>query len=214
MFTFCIVFGILLNYTKSRTRMSTDALIGVFLSISLAIGASLVLFVSARVNTHILESVMFGSILTVNDLDMNVLLAVAAITLLVGLPLYNRMLLASLNASLAQVRGVQVQLIEYVFIVLVTIITVACVKIIGAVLVEALLLIPAAAARNLSRGLGSFVYNTMIISTLSCFGGILIPMQYDIPVPSGGAIVLVAAAFFIITTIIRNVIPGFKEAKM
>jgi len=214
MFTFCIVFGILLNYTKSRTRMSTDALIGVFLSISLAIGASLVLFVSARVNTHILESVMFGSILTVNDLDMNVLLAVAAITLLVGLPLYNRMLLASLNASLAQVRGIKVQLIEYVFIVLVTIITVACVKIIGAVLVEALLLIPAAAARNLSRGLGSFVYNTMIISTLSCFGGILIPMQYDIPVPSGGAIVLVAAAFFIITTIIRNVIPGFKEAKM
>lgn len=214
MFSFCIVFGILLNYTKSRTRMSTDALIGVFLSISLAIGASLVLFVSARVNTHILESVMFGSILTVNDLDMNVLLAVAAITLLVGLPLYNRMLLASLNASLAQVRGVQVQLIEYVFIVLVTIITVACVKIIGAVLVEALLLIPVAAARNLSRGLGSFVYNTMIISTLSCFGGILIPMQYDIPVPSGGAIVLVAAAFFIITTIIRNVIPGFKEAKM
>jgi zinc transport system permease protein len=214
MFSFCIVFGIVLNYTKSRTRMSADALIGVFLSISLAIGASLVLFVSARVNTHILESVMFGSILTVNDLDMNVLLIVSVITVLVGLPLYNRMLLASLNASLAQVRGIQVQAIEYVFIVLVTIITVACVKIIGAVLVEALLLIPAAAARNLSRGLGSFVYTTMIIATLSCFGGILIPMQWDIPVPSGGAIVLVAAAFFVVTTIIRNLMPGFKEAKI
>jgi len=214
MFSFCIVFGIVLNYTKSRTRMSADALIGVFLSISLAIGASLVLFVSARVNTHILESVMFGSILTVNDLDMNVLLVVTVITVIVGLPLYNRMLLASLNASLAQVRGIQVQAIEYVFIVLVTIITVACVKIIGAVLVEALLLIPAAAARNLSRGLGSFVYTTMIIATLSCFGGILIPMQWDIPVPSGGAIVLVAAGFFVVTTIIRNLIPGFKEAKI
>ena len=214
MFSFCIVFGIVLNYTKSRTRMSSDALIGVFLSISLAIGASLVLFVSARVNTHILESVMFGSILTVNDLDMNVLLVVTVITVIVGLPLYNRMLLASLNASLAQVRGIQVQAIEYVFIALVTIITVACVKIIGAVLVEALLLIPAAAARNLSRGLGSFVYNTMIIATLSCFGGILIPMQWDIPVPSGGAIVLVAAAFFVVTTLIRNLVPGFKEAKI
>ena len=111
-------------------------------------------------------------------------------------------------------RGIQVQAIEYVFIVLVTIITVACVKIIGAVLVEALLLIPAAAARNLRRGLGSFVYTTMIIATMSCFGGILIPMQWDIPVPSGGAIVLVAAAFFIVTTIMRNVVPGFKEAKM
>ncbi len=214
MFSFCIVFGIVLNYTKSRTRMSSDALIGVFLSISLAIGASLVLFVSARVNTHILESVMFGSILTVNDLDMNVLLVVTVITVIVGLPLYNRMLLASLNASLAQVRGIQVQAIEYVFIALVTIITVACVKIIGAVLVEALLLIPAAAARNLSRGLGSFVYNTTIIATLSCFGGILIPMQWDIPVPSGGAIVLVAAAFFLVTTLVRNLVPGFKEAKI
>lgn len=214
MFSFCLLFGIVLNYVKPRTRMSADALIGVFLSISLAVGASLVLYVSARVNTHILESVMFGSILTVNDLDMNVLLVITVITVAVGLPLYNRMLLGSLNPSLAQVRGINVQAIEYVFIVLVTLITVACVKIIGAVLVEALLLIPAAAARNLCRGLGSFVYTTMILATISCIGGILIPMQWDIPVPSGGAIVMVAASFFILTTIIRNVVPGFKEAKI
>jgi zinc transport system permease protein len=214
MFSFCLLFGIVLNYTKPRTRMSADALIGVFLSISLAVGASLVLFVSAKVNTHILESVMFGSILTVSDLDMNVLLVVTVITAVVGLPLYNKMLLGSLNASLAQVRGVKVQLIEYIFIVLVTLITVACVKIIGAVLVEALLLIPAAAARNLCRGLGSFVYTTMIIATLSCIGGILIPMIWDLAVPSGGAIVMLAAIFFIVTTLIRNVIPGFKEAKL
>src|SRR5690606_4273413 len=209
-----LVFGILLNYTKTRTRLSTDALIGVFLSISLAVGASLVLFVSARVNTHILESVMFGSILTVNDLDMNVLLAVTAITVAVGLPLYNRTLLGSLNQSLAQVRGVNVQAIEYIFIIMVTLITVACVKIIGAVLVEALLLIPAAAARNLTRELGSFVYTAMIIATLSCLGGILIPMQWDIPVPSGGAIVIVAALFFIATTVLRSVLPGFREARI
>jgi zinc transport system permease protein len=214
MFSFCLLFGIVLNYVKPRTKMSADALIGVFLSISLAVGASLVLYVSARVNTHILESVMFGSILTVNDLDMNVLLVVTVITVAVGLPLYNKMLVGSLNPSLAQVRGINVQAIEYVFIVLVTLITVACVKIIGAVLVEALLLIPAAAARNLCRGLGSFVYTTMILATISCVGGILIPMQWDIPVPSGGAIVMVAAGFFILTTIARNVVPGFREAKL
>ena len=214
MFSFCLLFGILLNYTKARTKMSSDALIGVFLSISLALGASMLLFVSARVNTHILESIMFGSILTVNDLDMNVLLTVTVITLIVGLPLYNRMLLGSLNASLAQVRGINVQAVEYIFIILVTIITVACVKIIGAVLVEALLLIPAAAARNICRSLGSFVYTTMATATTSCILGILVPMQWDIPVPSGGAIVLVAAAFFILTTILRTVLPGFREAKL
>src|SRR5690606_14594184 len=65
MFAFCILFGLVLNYTKGRTRLSSDTLIGVFLSISLAVGASLLLFVSARVNTHILEAVLFGSVLTV-----------------------------------------------------------------------------------------------------------------------------------------------------
>jgi zinc transport system permease protein len=214
LFSFCILFGILLNYTKGRTRMSSDVLIGVFLSISLALGASLLLFVSARVNTHILESILFGSILTVNDLDMNVLLVVAAITVAVGLPLYNRMLLASLNPALAQVRGVNVQAIEYIFIILVTILTVACVKIVGAVLVEALLLIPAATARNLCRTLRSFVYTTMAIATVCCIAGILVPMQWDIPVPSGGAIVLVAAVFFVISTILRSVLPGFREARL
>lgn len=214
LFSFCILFGILLNYTRSRTRMSSDVLIGVFLSISLALGASLLLFVSARVNTHILESILFGSILTVNDLDMNVLLVVAVITAAVGLPLYNRMLLASLNPQLAQVRGVNVQAIEYVFILLVTILTVACVKIVGAVLVEALLLIPAATARNLCRSLRSFVWVTMAISTLCCIVGILVPMQWDIPVPSGGAIVLVAAAFFVLSVILRAILPGFREARL
>jgi zinc transport system permease protein len=214
MFSFCLLFGIVLNYTRPRTRLSADALIGVFLSISLAVGASLVLYVSARVNTHILESVMFGSILTVSDLDMDVLLVVTLITLAAGLPLYNKMLLGSLNASLAQVRGVNVQAVEYVFIVLVTLITVACVKIIGAVLVEALLLIPAAAARNLCRTLRSFVWTTMLLATLSCIGGIWIPMQWDIPVPSGGAIVMLAAVFFIVTTLIRNLVPGFREARL
>ena len=214
MFSFCIAFGILLNYTKGRTKMSSDTLIGVFLSISLALGASLILFVSARVNTHILESVLFGSILTVNDLDMNILLVVTVITLALGIPLYNRMMVSSLNQSLAHVRGIKVDALEYIFVILLTIITVACVKIIGAILVEALLLIPAAAARNISRNLKSFVWMTVLISTLSCIGGILIPMQWDLPLPSGGAIVLVAAIFFILTTLLKGILPVFREARM
>lgn len=214
MFSFCIAFGILLNYTKGRTKMSSDTLIGVFLSISLALGASLILFVSARVNTHILESVLFGSILTVNDLDMNILLVVTVITLALGIPLYNRMMVSSLNQSLAHVRGIKVDALEYIFVILLTIITVACVKIIGAILVEALLLIPAAAARNISRNLKSFVWMTVLISTLSCIGGILIPMQWDLPLPSGGAIVLVAAIFFILTTSLKGILPAFREARM
>jgi zinc transport system permease protein len=214
MFSFCILFALFLNFSKNRTKMSSDTLIGVFLSISLAIGATALLWVSARVNTHILDTVMFGSILTVNDTDMSVLLATAIIAALVALPLYNQMLLASLNPSLAHVRGINVRLLEYVFVLLVTILTVACVKIVGAVLVEALLLIPAAAARNLNRTIRGFVAWSIIFSTASCLIGIYAPMRWDLPVPSGGAIILTAAIIFVLTMVIRMALPRYREASI
>jgi zinc transport system permease protein len=214
MFSFCLLFGLFLNFTRNRTKMSSDTLIGVFLSISLAIGATALLWVSAKVNTHILDTVMFGSILTVNDTDISVLLVTTALTAAVALPLYNHMLLASLNPSLAHVRGVRVHLLEYVFVLLITILTVACVKIIGAVLVEALLLIPAAAARNLNRSIRGFVWWSIIFASVSCIAGIYVPMRYDLPVPSGGAIILSAAAIFLITLLIRMAVPRYREASV
>jgi zinc transport system permease protein len=214
MFSFCLLFGLFLNFARNRTKMSSDTLIGVFLSISLAIGATALLWVSAKVNTHILDTVMFGSILTVNDTDITVLLVTAVVTAGTALPLFNHMLLASLNPSLAHVRGIRVHLLEYVFVLLVTILTVACVKIIGAVLVEALLLIPAAAARNLNRSIKGFVWWSIIFSTVSCLAGIYAPMRYDLPVPSGGAIILTGAAIFIVTMIIRMTVPRFREASI
>jgi zinc transport system permease protein len=214
MFSFCILFGLLLNFSKNHTKMSSDTLIGVFLSISLAIGATALLWVSARVNTHILDTVMFGSILTVDDTDITVLLVTTVLTLLIALPLYNQMLLASLNPSLAHVRGVKVKWLEYAFVLLLTILTVACVKIIGAVLVEALLLIPAAAARNLNRSLKGFVLWSIVFSTASCLIGVWAPMRFELPVPSGGAIILTAALIFLVTMIIRMTVPRFREANI
>ena len=178
MFGFCLLFALTLKYTQHRTTLPNDTLIGVFLSISLAVGASLLLFVSAKINTHVMESVLFGSILAVDHTDMNVLLGVSALCAVIGLPLYNAMLLASLNPSLAHARGVPVRVVEYLFVVLVTLVTVACLKIIGAVLVEALLLIPAAAARNISRSLPVLVTLAALIATFSCVVGILVPMQF------------------------------------
>ncbi|MGD8340080.1 MAG: metal ABC transporter permease [Gammaproteobacteria bacterium] len=212
MFSFCILFGLLLNFSKNNTKMSSDTLIGVFLSISLAIGATALLWVSARVNTHILDTVMFGSILTVDDTDITVLLVTTLITASIALPLYNKMVLASLNPSLAHVRGIKVKWLEYVFVLLLTILTVACVKIIGAVLVEALLLIPAAASRNLNRSIKGFVVWSIVFSTISCVVGVYAPMRFDLPVPSGGAIILTAALIFLITMGIRMTVPRFREA--
>ncbi len=214
MFGFCLIFGIVLKYTQHRSSLSNDTLIGVFLSISLALGASLLLFVSAKINTHIMEAVLFGSVLTVDDTDINILILTTIACAAIGGPLYNKTMLAALNGSLAAARGIKVKTLDYIFVIMITVVTVACVKIVGAVLVEALLLIPAAAARNVSRSLKGFVIGSMVISTISCLAGIIIPMQYDLPLPSGGAIILCSAIFFLITIVARAIFPQFRTARL
>ncbi|WP_419784053.1 metal ABC transporter permease [Maridesulfovibrio sp.] len=212
LFGFCILFGLLMNYTRNRTRMSSDTVIGVFLSISLAVGACVLLYVTGKVNMHVLDNILFGSILTVNNTDINVLAVICLLCVAVCLPMFNKILLASFNPSLAHVRGINVKLVDYIFILIITVITVAALKIVGAVLVEALFIIPAAAARNISRSMRGFFFYSMLFATLSCLLGVVIPMQYQIPVPSGGAIIIVAAFFFAVTSLLRTVLPSFREA--
>lgn len=210
LFGYCLLFGVLLNYLRNRTGLSPDTLIGVFLSVSLALGGSLLLLLSGRVNIHILENVLFGSVLTVNGQDIAVLSVVAALVVATALPLYNRMMLASFNPQLAAVRGVRVKLLDYLFVVLVTIVTVASVKVIGAILVGALLVIPAAAARLLSQSLRGFFWLSVAIATVSTLAGILVPIEFGLPVPSGAAIILFAGAMFAIAALLRGMVPALR----
>ena len=101
-----------------------------------------------------------------------------------------------------------------VLVLLLTILTVACVKIVGAVLVEALLLIPAAAARNLNRSIRGFVWWSIVFSTVACLVGIYAPMRWDLPLPSGGAIILAAAMIFVVTLVLRMPLPRYREASL
>lgn len=210
LFGYCLLFGILLNYLRNRTGLAPDTLIGVFLSVSLAIGASLLLILAGRINIHILENVLFGSVLTVNGQDLAVLALVALLTLGLALPLYNRIMLASFNPQLASVRGVAVKRLDYLFVLLVALVTVAAVKVIGAILVGALLVIPAAAARLLSQSLKGFFWLSVAIATLSTLAGILLPITFDLPIPSGAAIIIVAGIAFALAAIARGTLPQLK----
>jgi hypothetical protein len=83
-------------------------------------------------------------------------------------------------------------------------------KVIGAILVGALLLIPAAAARLVSHSLKGFFCVSVAIATLATQAGILLPVQFDLPVPSGAAIILAAGICFLLAALARSVVPAFK----
>ena len=210
LFGYCLLFGILLNYLRNRTGLAPDTLIGVFLSVSLAVGASLLLVLAGKINIHILENVLFGSVLTVNAQDLAVLALVSLLVLGLALPLYNRIMLASFNPQLASVRGVAVKPLDYLFVMLVSLVTVAAVKVIGAILVGALLVIPAAAARLLSQSLKGFFWLSVLIATCSTLAGIFLPIALELPVPSGAAIIMVAGLAFAIAAIARGPLPSLK----
>ncbi|USD67106.1 metal ABC transporter permease [Vibrio sp. SCSIO 43136] len=203
LFCFCMVFALLLHFVRNRTHVPYDTLVGVFLALALAVGAALLMYVARKVNVHMLENVLFGSILTVTDFDLAILALSCLVILLVLIPTYNRILLACISPDIAKVRGYAVSFFDYLFVLMITLVTIASVKIIGAVLVGALLLIPGATARLVTRSMGQFVVVSAVLATAACLIGTLIPMELKLPIPSGASIIMVSASFFLLATAYR-----------
>lgn len=207
LFSFAILFAIFLNFSKNHSGMSNDTLIGVFMATSLAVGSSLMLYVTQKkgLDFHTLNNYLFGDIYALTYKDMTNLLATGIFTLTLGIFVYNRVIISGLNSSLAKVRKVPVIIVDYFFVILIALITVASVKIVGAVLVEALLVIPAASAANVSRSLRGFTIWSILFATTAALCGVLIPAEFELNIPSGGTIIVTSAIIFIITLYIKMI---------
>ena len=203
-FSYSILFGILIIYTKTKTDIASDTLIGIFLAVSIAVGASLLTYTAGTINPHIIENILFGSILTIEKIDIYILITITILVFIILYPCYNKLLLISLNPSIALARKINIKFYEYLFIILLSITTIGAIKIVGSILVEALLLIPTAAAKNLSHSMKDFVRYSILFSTLSCILGITLPAYLTVPIPSGAAVILCSTIIFIISIIIKK----------
>jgi len=201
MFGFCLLATLAMVYVKRRATLPPDTLIGVFHALTLGLGLCLLVALTRQFNVHQVESVLFGSLLTVTDAD---LLMLVAIGLLVGVLLvreYNHLLLDSLNRSVANVAGARSIYLEYFFAVLLTLSIVVSLKIIGALLVEALVVVPAAAARNVAHGTRSYLLWSIAVAFFAGAGGLAVSTKFL--VPTGGAVVLAVSAIFFVTLAVR-----------
>lgn len=208
LFSFCMIFALVLHFVRNRTNVPYDTLVGVFLALALAVGAALLMYVARKINIHMLENVLFGSILTVTEQDLLILALCCLLILLVLIPTFNRILLTCISPDIARVRGYTTNFFDYLFVMMITLVTIASVKIVGAVLVGALLLIPGATARLLTNTMGHFVLLSALLATVSCLVGTVLPMELQLPVPSGAAIIIVSALFFMTATCYRIIRKG------
>ena len=172
MFGFCLLTTLGMVYVKRHSALPPDTLIGVFHALSLGLGLCLLVALTRQFNVHQVESVLFGSLLTVTDADLLLLVGVAVIVAVLIFREYNRLLLDSLNPPLAAVAGAQSAWLEYLFAIILTLSIVVSLKMIGALLVEALVVVPAAAARNLARGTRSYFLLSIAVAFLASAGGL------------------------------------------
>lgn len=203
MFGFCLLSTLGMVYAKRRSALPPDTLIGVFLALTLGLGLCLLVAVTRVFNVHQVEAVLFGSLLTVTDADLALLIVAGVCVAALLLRHYNELLLDSLSHSLASARRINSGYLEYLFAVALTIAILVSLKVIGALLVEALVVVPAAAARNVARGTRAFLVWSVVVALLAGAGGLGISTK--LLVPTGGAVVLAASLIFFLTLTISAV---------
>jgi zinc transport system permease protein len=194
---FCLLVGVIMVYVRRQTTLPPDTVIGVFMAFTLGLGICLLVAATRRFNIHQIEAVMFGSVLTITDRDLILVMVLGSVLGLCVAIGYNVLLSDSLSPSIAKARGANTTAIDYLFVVVVTIAITVSLKVIGALLVEAMVVVPAAAARNFARSTRGYLVWSIVLAAVSGLGGLFISTIWR--VPSGGAIVLALSVCFFIS---------------
>ncbi len=203
MFGFCLLSTLAMVYVRRHATLPPDTLVGVFHALTLGLGLCLLVALTRQFNVHQVESVLFGSLLTVTDGDLLLLVIVGVVVAALLVREYNHLLLDSLSPPLATIAGAQSVFLDYFFAILLTLSIVVSLKIIGALLVEALVVVPAAAARNVAHGTRSYLLWSIAVAFFAGAGGLGVSTKFL--VPTGGAVVLAVTAIFFVTLAVRAV---------
>ncbi len=191
MLVFGVIWAILISRIKQTGTTSVDTIISVFSSTSIALG---LVILSRGGGFAKYSSLLIGDVLAVTPRDLTWLLLALLTGVAAWMVIYNQLLLASINVSLAKSRGMRTRLVEYGFVVLVAVAVMLSIRWVGVLLINALLILPAAAGRNLARSARSHALLSVLIAVLSGVTGLTLAFYWN--TSAGAAIVLCAAAFY------------------
>ena len=195
---FSVLFALLITWIKHRTAASADTVIGVFSSTAIAVG---LMIMSHGGGFSKFSPLLIGHILSITPVDLRGLLAVDTLVLLGWVLLFNRLLLLSVNPSLARSRGVSVIAVESMFAALLAVVVAVSIQWVGILIINALLVLPGAAARNLARSVKEYHLFAVMIALFSGMIGLF--SAYYLGIAAGAAIVASAAVIFFLSLVVR-----------
>lgn len=199
MIAFAVIFALLLNYVKQKGTTSADTIISVFSSTAIAIGL-VILSKTGGINKY--SSYLVGDILSISQGEILTLLITLVITFAAWYVLFNNLLAISVNQTLAKTKGVNVTLVENIFVVLIAVIVMVTIRWIGILLINSLIILPAASSRNISSNVRQYTLNAVLLSLVSGLLGIVI--SFGAGFATGPTIVVVSAALYFITLALRK----------
>lgn len=195
-----LLIGTFITLVKRRTDLGTDTIIGVAFSAVIAAGIAVITYKPSFMRDFNLY--LYGDILLLDRTDLRTPLLLAFIAAVFMIVSYNRLLLMGFNNDLARTRGVATRLYDYLFAYLVVLLVTASIRLTGLLLVTALLVVPAAAARNLARSAGSMFWLATLIALVSAAAGLIV--SYYLKTATGAAVILVGTLIFILSLALRS----------
>ena len=200
MVIFGILFALLLNRIKDLNISSRDTIISVFSSTALALG---LVILSYNGNFTKFSNYLIGDILSIVPSEIYMLLGIAVIVLLFWYFLFNKLFAISINSSLARSKNIPVRLIEDIFIVLIAVIVMFSIRWVGILMINSLLILPAASSRNISRNMRQYTFWTVLFAIFSGISGLVI--SFHALTATGPTIVLISSMIFFITYALRKI---------
>ena len=199
MLVFGIIWAILICVIKQSGSASADTVISVFSSTSVAAG----LLILARGGKFAKYSaLLIGDILAVTPGDLLWLLLALVCTLVFWALLYNALLLTSVDGFLARSRGIRTRLVECAFVVMVAVAVMLSIRWVGVMLINALLILPAAAGRNIARSARQHAVWSVVLALFSGIAGLT--LSYYLDTSAGASIVLVSALCYAVSLAVRS----------
>lgn len=194
MMIFAVIFALLLNRLSSTGISANDTVISVFSSCSIAAGLAVL---SKGGNFSQYSSLLVGDVLSISRTEIIYLAVIFAVTLIFWTVCFNRLLAVSIHRTLAKSRHIPVSLMENLFAVLTALIVMLSIKWVGILIINALLILPAASGRNISQNLREYHFFSILFSVFSGVFGLFI--SYYTSVATGPMIVIMASVIYFCT---------------
>lgn len=195
-------------YIERSTRLPLDAVIGVLFVFALAVG----LLITPEAD---LLDALFGDVANVSLLDMLLAVLLSAAILVVGRRIYRQVILSLISEDLAISKKIRVGRVDFVYLVLVAVVVAAGIKVVGMLLVGAVVILPAVSAKNVSRSLAGYATWSAVLGMVTAAGGILLSAALPgmLPawryVPPGPMVVVVGTAIFLVSILVK--VSGFSS---